>query len=158
MFEKTVLVDKKGYNIGMEQIDQKLNDALDIGDDQELNTDGVEESTPVSSRKSPRLVVRNTILKRLVARGIPDDMPSLTTAVNDTTEFALDVLLTDLVTLNDLAALERELTDRVEELSITNLETMRVLLEIGTTAELRGSLKTFKRIVEENRPKTKQNG
>ena len=128
-------------------------DDTDIERELAAEGDLYDEAVKVTDQKSPRVYIREGIVKRLVERGVPDDKTSITVAVNDITEFALNMLITELVTFNDLAVLERELTDRVEELTIANLETAKLLSEIGITAELKGSLKTFRQIVEESRPK-----
>lgn len=138
----------------MSNLGQKApGDNTDLANEMSAETDLYDDVVKVTDQKSPRVYIREGIVKRLVERGVPDDKTSVTVAVNDITEFALNMLITELVTFNDLAVLERELTDRLEELTIANLETAKLLSEIGITAELKGSLKTFRQIVEESRPK-----
>jgi hypothetical protein len=110
------------------------------------------EPTGLTGQRAPRVFIRETIIRRLVNSGVPDDVASITKAVNELLDYALTSHPVEMVNMADVVAIEQSLADRVEELTATNIALAKVLYDLGAVIELDRIFGSFKTIAKSRIP------
>jgi hypothetical protein len=119
----------------------------------EAETD--EPAGPVAQR-TPRVFIRETIIRRLVKGGVSNDIASIGKAVNDLLDYTLTSHQAEMVNMADVVAIEQSLSDRLEELTATNIALARLLYDLGAVIEVDRIFGSFNAIAKSRVPANAQ--
>lgn len=101
------------------------------------------------SRNNPRICIRKPLIAKLVALGIPDDAVAISAAVNDLTDMSIESGAAYLPQLTDVITVQKGVNDRIEELTLVNLQLLKLLAELGAIGEYRSIMFSLKQQAKE---------
>jgi hypothetical protein len=109
---------------------------------------------PFSSQENPRVYVHKFLVAKLAKLGIRDESGPMGRAISEITDQALSLGIGWLPDAADIVSVTKSLDARLRELTVVQLSTMRLLVDLESAAEHKTLMATFKKMIfEEERKK-----